>query len=48
MQAIDVLYAYKEVRNTIKSFKEMREQSQREFNKIFVSANRLGQDLHGI
>jgi len=47
MQAIDVLYAYKEVKNTIKSLKEMRENSQREFNKIFTSANKLGQDLHG-
>jgi len=47
MQAIDVLYAYKEVKNTIKSLKEMRENSQREFHKIFTSANKLGQDLHG-
>ena len=47
MQAVDVLYAYKEVENTIRYLKEMRENSQREFKRIFDSAKKLGQDLHG-
>ena len=47
MQAIDVLYAYKEVEYTIRFLKVMRENSQREFKRIYDSANKLGQDLHG-
>ena len=47
MQAIDVVYAYKQVRSVITTLKRMREESTRELKKIFADATKLGQDLHG-
>ena len=47
MQAIDVVYAYKEVQSVISTLKGMRERSSSEFKNIFSEAQKLGKDLHG-
>ena len=47
LQAIDVIYAYREVSSIISTLKSMRDQSSRQFNKIFVETTNLGKDLHG-
>ena len=47
MQAIDVVYAYRQVCSVISILKGMRQESTREFGKIFVETAKLGEDLHG-
>ena len=47
MQAIDVMYAYKQVQLVITKLKEIREKSAHVFKRIFTEACKLGQDLHG-
>jgi len=47
MQTVDVLYAHKEENSVVKALKKARENSEIEFQKIFVSASQLGRDLHG-
>ena len=47
MQAIDVVYAYKEVQSVISTVKGMRESSSSEFKIIFSEAQKLVKDLHG-
>ena len=42
MQAIDVVYAYKQVESVISTLKEMRERASGEFKKIFSEARHLG------
>ena len=42
MQAIDVVYAYKEVQSVISTLKGMRERSSSEFKNIFSEAQKLG------
>lgn len=46
-QAIDVFYAYKEVNSVVSTLKGMRDNSEREFHKIFEEATKLGKGLHG-
>ena len=45
MQAIDVVYAYKDVQSVISTLKGMRERSSSEFKNIFSEAQKLGKDL---
>ena len=47
MQAIDVVYAYRQVCSVISTLKGMRQEFTREFGKIFVETAKLGEDLHG-
>ena len=47
LQAIDVIYAYREVNSVISTLKSMRDQYRRQFNKIFAETTKLGKDLHG-
>lgn len=47
MQAEDVLHAYKQVCDITSSFKQMREESEKEFKIIFEETTQLGKDLHG-
>ena len=47
MEAVDVMYAYKEVHEIIKSLKDMRTDSSNEFHKIYMHALRIGRSLHG-
>ena len=47
LQAIDVFYAYKEVNSVVLTLKGMRNDSEREFHKIFDEATKLGKSLHG-
>ena len=47
MQAIDVIYAYKQVQTVLSSLKMMRERSTEEFTKIFTETLTLGQEVHG-
>ena len=47
MEAVDVMYAYKEVHETIKSLKDMRTDSSNEFHKIYMHALRIARSLHG-
>ena len=47
MEAADVMYAYKEVQEIMKSLKHMRTDSSNEFNKIYMHALRIGKSLHG-
>ena len=46
MQAIDVVYAYKEIQSVISTVKGMRERSSSEFKNIFSEAQKLVKDLH--
>ena len=46
-QAIDVFYAYKQVNSVVSTLKGMRDNSDREFHKIFEEATKLGKSLHG-
>ena len=46
-QAIDVFYAYKQVNSVVSTLKGMRDNSDREFHKIFEEATKLGKTLHG-
>ena len=47
MQALDVMYAYKQVNSVTSALKNMRELSDREFKRIFQEATTLGRKLHG-
>lgn len=47
MEALDVLYAYREVRGIVTSLKTMRFNSDKEFSRIFSETTVLGKDLHG-
>ena len=46
-QAIDVFYAYKQIKAVLSTLKSMRDNSNREFHKMFEEATRLGKNLHG-
>ena len=46
-QAIDVFYVYKQVNSVVITLKGMRDNSDREFHKIFEEATKLGKTLHG-
>ena len=46
-RALDVHYAYKEVDNVISVLKSLRDNSEKEFARIFEEACKLGQKLHG-
>ena len=47
MQAVDVVYAYKQVSSVVSTLNSMRRDSSTEFKRIFDEATKLGQDLHG-
>jgi len=47
MQALDVMYAYRQVNSVVLALKNMRERSDREFKRIFEEATSLGRQLHG-
>ena len=47
LQAIDLFYAYKQVNSVVRTLKEMRDNSDREFHEIFEEATKLGKTLHG-
>ena len=47
MQAIDILYAYKQVSNVISSLKSLRESSTSTFCRIFEETTQLGKSLNG-
>ena len=47
LRAIDVVYAYKEVERTTSVLKSMRDNSEREFARIFEETTKLGRKLHG-
>ena len=47
MRAVDVLYAYKEVKIVISTLENMREKSEQEFKRNFKHASKLGKDLNG-
>ena len=44
---LDVMYAYKELHEIIKSLKDMRTDSSNESHKIYMHALRIGRFLHG-
>ena len=46
MEALDVLYAYKEVRTVVSTLKSMRSDSERVFKRIYAETTKLGKDLH--
>lgn len=46
MQAIDVIYAYKEIDSVTSALNSMREGSDREFKRIFEETTTLGKQLH--
>ena len=47
MEALDVIYAYRQVDSVILALKSMREGSDREFKRIFAEATTLSKQLHG-
>ena len=47
MRAIDIVYAYKQVRSVVYSLKSMRKDSVWEFEQVFAQTTKLLQDLHG-
>ena len=47
MQAIDVLYAYKQVNTLLSSLKRMRERAEATFGRIFKETKTLAKQLHG-
>lgn len=47
MQAIDVLYAYNQVKSVHDSFKKIREHSTLNFKRVFKDATLLAKNLHG-
>lgn len=47
MKSIDVMYAYSQVQSVVSTLKKMREESKKEFNRIFTETSKLGRDLHG-
>ena len=47
MEAIDVLYAYKEVCSIVSMLRSMSSESKEGFSRMFGETSRLGRDLHG-
>ena len=47
MQAIDVMYAHKQVHAVVSTLEQMRAGSNHDFSKIFADTAKLGKDLHG-
>ena len=47
MEAIDVLYAYKEVRSIVSVLQSLRAESEEGFSRMFGETSCLGRDLHG-
>ena len=47
LEALDVIYAYRQVDSVISALMSMREGSVREFKRIFAEATTLGKRLHG-
>lgn len=47
MQAIDVVYAYKEVHSVLSILISLRQHSTTEFKKVFDNATKLGRELNG-
>lgn len=47
MQAVDVLYAYREVEGVIPTLNVMQKESESKFQKIFEETAALGKALHG-
>ena len=47
MKAVDVVQAYKTVKDTVSTFKSMRRNSVTEFRKQFAEATKMGEQLHG-
>ena len=47
MQAIDVLFAYTQVKSVISAFKQMRDNATQCFSKIFEETAKLARNLHG-
>ncbi len=47
MQAVDVIYAYRQVRAVVSTLKKMREGSEREFKRIFAETNKLAKTSMG-
>ena len=47
MEAINAAYAYKQVSSVVTTLMDMRNKLQEGFKKLFASATKLGQDLHG-
>ena len=47
MEALDVIYAYRQVDSVISALRSMREGSDREFKRIFAEITTLGKQLHG-
>ena len=46
VEALDVIYVYRQVDSVISALKSMREGSDREFKSIFAEATTLGKQLH--
>lgn len=46
LQAIDVFYAYKQINSIVSTLKSMRDNSDKEFHKIFEEATNLGRSHH--
>ncbi len=47
MQTLDIIYAHGQVKSITSILEKMREQSEREFKRMFTDAGKLGKDLHG-
>ena len=47
MEAIDVLYANKQVKQVATAFEKIRQNSEQEFKRIYKHATKLGKDLNG-
>ena len=47
MEAIDVLYAYRELRTIVTTLRNMRSKSEKGFSKLFAQTTSLGKALHG-
>ena len=47
MEALDIIYAYRQDDSVISALKSMKEGSDREFKRIFAEATTLGKQLHG-
>ena len=45
--AADVVHAYKMVTSVVSTLSKMREESQREFHKVYLDTTVLGRKLHG-
>ena len=47
MQAIAVLYAYSQIDSVVSSLKNMRDNAELNFSRIFRDAAKIGKSLHG-